>query len=184
MQPGLWQGRKRLTEGARSVSEPTSGGTELSERRSVPVGTAVARSPDRTPWPGAGSIATRQRSRRRARLRSDTCCDAYVLGQCHPRPLRRLLAARDVTVTMSEHRTLAVRMSDAMAMRVASLGTSETSASSPRKRMRNHAAGWPTAPLTWWITCGRRPHSTANGRCRSHAGSGSGLDAGRHLATR
>jgi len=38
MQPGLWR-RKRLTEGARSVSEPTSGGTELSERRRVPVGT-------------------------------------------------------------------------------------------------------------------------------------------------
>jgi hypothetical protein len=44
---------------------------------------------------------------------------ARVRMQCHPRPRRRLVAVRDVTVKMSEHRTLAVRIPDAMAMRVA-----------------------------------------------------------------
>ncbi len=86
------------------------------------------RSPDRTPSSGGGGVdshAAAASSRRpgcvrtRAATRTYWARPARVRMQCHPRPLRRLVAVRDVAVKMSEHRTLAVRMPDLMAMRVA-----------------------------------------------------------------
>ena len=85
------------------------------------------RSPDRTPSPGgrAGDSHAAAASSRRPRCvrthaatRADPTRPAPVHLQCHTRPLQRLVAVHDVTVKMSEHRTLAVRMPDVMAMRV------------------------------------------------------------------
>ena len=120
--------RSRVTDGScprRDAATRSHGVTDLVRLAAWSRG--GRRSPDGTPSPGGGAGDSQVAAvssprpgcvRTRAATRACRARPRRVRAQCHPRLRPRCVVVRDVSVTMSENRTLAVRIPDAMAMRV------------------------------------------------------------------